>query len=241
MKAMIFAAGFGTRLQPLTNNKPKALVEINGTTLLEIVINRLKFFGFNDIIINVHHFSDMIIDFLKKNNNFNTNITISDESGAILDTGGGLKKASWFFNDNKAFLVHNVDVISDINLSEMYNKHIKSDAIATLAVRNRNSSRYFLFDEDKSLCAWKNTKTNEIKIAKETNFKLTPFAFSGIHVINPEIFKQINEKGKFSIVDVYLKLAATNKIMAFNHDKSLWFDVGDRNKLLEASKCINQI
>lgn len=238
MKAMIFAAGLGTRLQPLTNNKPKALVEINGTTLLEIVINRLKLFGFNDIIINVHHFSDMIIDFLKKNNNFNINITISDESGAILDTGGGLKKAAWFFNDNKPFLVHNVDIISNIDLSEMYNNHIKSDAIATLAVKNRNSSRYFLFDENNTLCGWKNTKTKEIKITKETNSKLTLYAFSGIHVISPEIFNYITEKGKFSIIDVYLKLAATNKIMALNHDNSLWFDVGDKNKLIEASENI---
>ena len=241
MKAIIFAAGFGTRLQPLTNNKPKALVEINGTTLLEIVINRLKLFGFNDIIINVHHFSDMIVDFLKKNNNFNTNITISDESDYILDTGGGLKKAAWFFNDKKPFLVHNVDIISNINLSEMYNKHLNSDAIATLAVRNRNSSRYFLFDENNTLCGWENTKTQEIKITKETNSQLTQYAFSGIHVISPEIFNHINEKGNFSIVDVYLKLAATNKIMAFNHDKSLWFDVGDKNKLIEAGKNINQI
>ncbi|RLD57839.1 MAG: nucleotidyltransferase family protein [Bacteroidetes bacterium] len=214
---------------------------MNGTTLLEIVINRLKLFGFNDIIINVHHFSDMIVDFLKKNNNFNTNITISDESDYILDTGGGLKKAAWFFNDKKPFLVHNVDIISNINLSEMYNKHLNSDAIATLAVRNRNSSRYFLFDENNTLCGWENTKTQEIKITKETNSQLTQYAFSGIHVISPEIFNHINEKGNFSIVDVYLKLAATNKIMAFNHDKSLWFDVGDKNKLIEAGKNINQI
>ena len=238
MKAIIFAAGLGTRLQPLTNNKPKALVEINGTTLLEIVVRRLKSFGFNDIIINVHHFSDMIIDFLKKNNNFDTNITISDESGAILDTGGGLKKTAWFFNDNKPFLVHNVDIISNIDLSEMYNKHLNSDAIATLAVRNRKSSRYFLFDEDNTLCGWENTKTQEIKLAKKTNSQLTQYAFSGIHVISPEIFNHINEKGKFSIVDVYLKLAATHNIKAFNHDKSLWFDVGDRNKLIEAGKNI---
>ena len=183
----------------------------------------------------------MIIDFLKKNNNFNINITISDESDAILDTGGGLKKVAWFFNDNKPFLVHNVDIISDIDLSEMYNKHINSDAIATLAVRNRKSSRYFLFDKSNTLCGWENTKTKEIKIAKETNSPLTQYAFSGIHVINPEIFNQINEKGKFSIIDVYLKLAATNKIMAFNHDNSLWFDVGDKNKLIEASKNINQV
>ncbi len=241
MKAMILAAGFGTRLQPLTNNKPKALVEINGTTLLEIVINRLKLFGFNDVIINVHHYSDMIIDFLKKNNNFNINITISDESDAILETGGGLKKAAWFFNDNKPFLVHNVDIISNIDLSEIYNNHINSDAVATLAVRNRYSSNYLLFDKNNTLCGWENIKTNKIIISKKTNSQLRQYAFSGIHIINPNIFNYINQKGKFSIIDVYLKLAATHKIMAFNHDNSLWFDVGDKNKLIEAGKIINQI
>jgi len=146
MKAMIFAAGKGTRLQPLTNDIPKALVKVNNITLLEIIINKLKHFGFNDIIINVHHFAEQIKDFLNKNNNFGIKITISDESSLLLETGGGLKKAAWFFDDNKPFLIHNVDILSDINLSELYDFHIQSQSLATLAVMHRITSRYFLFD-----------------------------------------------------------------------------------------------
>ena len=144
MKAMIFAAGLGTRLKPLTNDKPKALVTVNGTTLLELTINKLIQHGFNEIIINIHYFGNQIIDFLKSKNNFNISITISDESELLLDTGGGLKKTAYFFNDNKPFLVHNVDIVSEINLTELYAQHLQSDAIATLAVKNRKSSRYFI-------------------------------------------------------------------------------------------------
>ena len=241
MKAMILAAGLGTRLRPLTNSKPKALIEINKIPLLEIVIKRLKLYGFNEIIINVHHFADQIIDFLKEKNNFSIDIRVSDETDLLLSTGGGLKKASWFFNDNKPFLVHNVDILSDINLKQFYGAHINSEALATLAVRNRQSSRYFLFDNDNNLCGWKNTKTNEVKIAKQSKSDLIPLAFSGIHIINPSIFELMPEQHVFSMIDVYLNLASNYSIKEFNHDNSMWIDIGTKESLIEAIKILNQI
>ncbi len=226
MKAMILAAGFGTRLKPLTNNKPKALIEIRGKTLLEIAINKLKQEGFTDIIINVHHFANQIIDFLQENNNFNINIQISNESEILLNTGGGIYNAKWFFENEKEFLVYNVDIISDINLKELYNFHIKSNAIATLAVKNRKTSRQLLFDKDKNLCKWKNVINGEEKISRTTNSELFPFAFSGIHVIDTSIFNLIKERGEFSIIDVYLRLAAEYQIKYYNHKNTSWKDMG---------------
>src|SRR5210317_1542357 len=160
MKAMIFAAGLGTRLKPITNDRPKALAEIHGTPLIEIVIRRLINCGFNDIIINVHHFADKVLDFLASKNNFGINLQISDERGELLDTGGGLKKASWFFDDGKAFLVHNVDTLTDIDLLDYYHFHQKNNALATLLVRHRPGSRFFLFDENSILSGWENVLTH---------------------------------------------------------------------------------
>lgn len=222
---MIFAAGLGTRLKPLTNDKPKALVTVNGTTLLELTINKLIQHGFNEIIINIHYFGNQIIDFLKSKNNFNISITISDESELLLDTGGGLKKTAYFFNDNKPFLVHNVDIVSEINLTELYAQHLQSDAIATLAVKNRKSSRYFIFDENLFLCGWKNEKTGET-VSANNNKPTFNLAFSGIHVLSPEIFNFIKDEGVFSITNSYLKIAATEKIKAYSHDDAFWMDAG---------------
>lgn len=240
MKAMIFAAGLGTRLKPLTNSKPKALVEINGIPLLQIVISNLKKHGFNDIIINVHHFAGQIKEFLRENNNFNVNINISDESEKLLNTGGGLKKARHFFDD-KPFLVHNVDIISDLNLKDLYNYHLSKNAIATLAVRNRKTSRYFLFDKNMALCGWKNFKTNETKLTKTPASKLYSLAFSGIQVINPEIFSLIQQEGAFSITDVYINLANSHYIAAYIHDDTLWMDMGKPENIAEAEKIFNKI
>ncbi|MCD4745965.1 MAG: nucleotidyltransferase family protein [Bacteroidales bacterium] len=236
MKAMIFAAGLGTRLHPLTDNKPKALIKLNGVSLLEIIIKKLISAGFIEIIINVHHFAEQIIDFLKIKNNFGIKISISDESDILLDTGGALKKASRFFNDGKDFLVHNVDVLSDIDLNNFYNTHIKSEALTSVAVKSRHTSRYFLFNNRNMLCGWKNNKTNEIKIVRKGENKLNPLAFSGIHVINPKIFDLITEQGKFSIVDVYLRLASTHNIIGYIHNNSFWMDLGKKENLLEAEK-----
>lgn len=241
MKAMILAAGLGTRLRPLTNRKPKALIEINKIPLLEIVIKGLKLYDFNEIIINVHHFADQIIGFLKEKNNFGIDIKVSDETDLLLSTGGGLKKASWFFNDSKPFLVHNVDILSDIDLKQFYEVHINSEALATLAVRNRQSSRYLLFDNDNNLCGWKNIKTNKVKIAKRSKSDLIPLAFSGIHIINTSIFNLMPEQHVFSMIDVYLNLAANYSIKEFNHDSSMWIDIGTKESLIEAVKILNQI
>jgi len=241
---MIFAAGMGTRLHPVTKEIPKALVKINGITLLEIVVRRLIRFGFDEIIINIHHFSDKVIEFVHSKNNFDINIQFSDESEELLDTGGGLKKAAWFFDDNKPFLVHNVDVLSDVDLNGYMDYHKRLGALATLAVRNRTTSRYLLFDENDTLCGWQNIKTGEQIFTKRTENKKSeyfPFAFSGIHIINPEIFKYINKTGSFSIIDVYLQLANEHKIICYNHNESLWIDVGKIDSLNEAENLFNSL
>jgi len=241
MKAMILAAGLGTRLRPLTNHTPKALIEVNGIALLEIVIKKLKFYGFHEIIVNIHHFAERIIDFLEKKQNFGIDIRISHEADKLLDTGGGIKKASWFLNDGNPFLVHNVDILSDLDLRQFYDTHLHSQALASLAVSLRQSSRYFLFNHENSLCGWKNTKTGEIKIAGTTSESgLTPLAFSGIHVIHPAIFDLMPEQEVFSITDTYIHLAAHHKIVAFKHDHSLWMDLGRKEHLAKAGEILNQ-
>jgi len=240
MKAMIFAAGLGTRLKPLTGKVPKALVEINGRPLLEIIINRLIRYGFNDLIINVHHLSDMVIDFID-NHKFNADITISDETEELLDTGGGLKKASWFFNDNKPFMVHNVDVLTDLDLKALYDSHCSSGSIATLAVKQRDTSRYFLFGDNDILCGWKNISTGEEIITGKSSSHLRSLAFSGIQVLSPDIFNYITEKGKFSMTGVYIRLAKENRIKGFIHNESLWIDIGKKETLPEAGKILKKI
>lgn len=239
MKAMIFAAGLGTRLQPLTNNKPKALVEVNGISILERTINHLIDFGVNEIIINVHHFAEKIIAFLKQNNNFGIKISISDETEMLLETGGGLKKASWFFDNNKPFFVVNGDILSNINLSDLYEFHLNTNAIATLAVRNRETQRYFLFNQENKLCGWKNTKTNEI-IKTQVDENLNQLAFSGIQVISPEIFKFLTQEGAFSITGTYIELSKNYTISGYKHDQDYWFDLGTIEKLEIAEKYLNE-
>ena len=228
---MIFAAGKGTRLQPLTNIIPKALVKVNGTPMLEILIRKLIKNGFDEIIINLHHFPEQIIDFLEKKNNFGIRIEFSIEKEKLLNTGGGLKNVKDFFNDGKDFLLHNVDIISDINLKDSYDQHLRNNVLATLAVKKRKTSRYLLFDEANLLAGWENIKTGEKIISRVVNKKLIPLAFSGIHIINPRIFDMINEEGAFSIIDLYLRLAKDQKIMAFDIGKTFWMDIGKREEL----------
>lgn len=234
MKAMIFAAGLGTRLQPLTNDRPKALVEVHGKTLLQITIERLASFGFNDIIINVHHFADKVIDFVNAYPDKSIRLAVSDEREMLLDTGGGLKYASTFFDDSP-FLVHNTDVLSDINLLDLYQSHQASGALATLAVRQRNTQRYLLFDNQMHLCGWENIKTGEKKLPVHSSDQLERFAFSGIQIINPALFKQLKQEGKFSIIDVYLELICTNTIAGYNHTNGRWLDVGKHESLAQAA------
>ena len=241
MKAMIFAAGLGTRLQPLTDHKPKALVEVAGIPLLEHLIHRLKESGVNEISVNVHHFAGQSREFLLLKNNFGIRIEISDEQDQLLDTGGGLKKASWFFDDGKPFLLHNVDVMSSISFDRMISFHIDSRALATLAVSRRRSSRYFLFDEQMQLCGWEHTGKNELRMVREPVGNAERFAFSGIHVISPEIFDFIRETGPFSIVDTYLHLTGENLVRGFEHDPSGWADLGKPEDLVQAERRISGV
>ena len=241
MKAMILAAGLGRRLQPITNSKPKALVEIDGKPLLEILIKKLVGFGFKDIIINVHHFSDKIIDFLKTNNNFGISIAISDESDLLLDTGGGLKKASSFFNDNKPFLVHNVDVLSNIDLLKLYQLHIQNNSLVTLACQERNSTRQFLVNSKNELCGWKNNKTGEVKICNESDTYLKPMSFCGIQIINPELLNLITETGVFSIIDLYLRLSINHPIKLHPFNNATWLDIGSPDNLKKASQIVRKM
>jgi NDP-sugar pyrophosphorylase family protein len=226
MKAMILAAGLGTRLRPLTDTRPKALVELAGRTLLEITLARLREFGVSDVIINVHHLADMIADYLKTHDNFGMRIEISRED-VLLDTGGGLKKAAWFFKgSDEPFILHNVDVISTIDLRRMVEFHVKGKALATLAVKDRPTSRYLLFNDDLQLCG-RSTMPNP---------KMKSLAFSGIHVISPRLLPMITEEGVFSIITSYLNLAARGeKILAFRADEYYWRDLGKPEDLKEAA------
>lgn len=236
MKAMILAAGFGTRLKPFTDEHPKALAVVNGKTILQRNIEYLASFDIKEVIINVHHFADQIINSLEENNGFGSSITFSDETNEVLETGGGIKKAAWFFEkDEDPFVVMNVDILTNMNLNEMVFQHKKNNPLATLAVSSRKTSRYFLFDEKYQLCGWENEKTGEKKISKkfEENFRK---AFSGIHVISPRIFSLIKMEGKFSMVDVYLELAKTQVIAAFDHSDSKFIDVGKQESILKAEE-----
>lgn len=238
MKAMIFAAGLGTRLKPFTETMPKALVPVAGVPMLEVLIKHLVHSGISEIIVNVHHFAEQVIGFLKQNNNFGADICISDESDLLLDTGGGLKKAAWFFNDHKPFLVQNVDIFCDIKYAELLQFHTNSKSLVTLAVSKRETSRYLLFDNEMNLSGWENTKSGEVKIVRPGKEELTRFAFSGIHVIDPEIFKLLNTGRKFSIVDSYLEIAETHNISGFEHNPTNWVDMGKPEQLREVENII---
>jgi len=240
MKALILAAGLGTRLHPISLHSPKALAKINELTLLEILILKLKQFGIKEVIINIHHFADQIVDFVAAHKQFGIEIVFSDEQEQLLDTGGGIKKAEWYLSDGKPFLVHNVDVISSIDFNDFATYHQKSESIATLAVRNRDTSRYFLFNENDILCGWKNISTNKQIITNPSTI-IYPLAFSGIHIISPKIFDLIDRTGKFSIVDEYLRLSAEYKICAYKHDHTLWMDLGKPENLKQAKNIIDQI
>lgn len=225
---MIMAAGLGTRLLPLTENKPKALVEFMGKTLLQITIEKLKKYGFTEIIINVHHFPEMIKDYLTDNDNFGVTLSFSDESDELLETGGGLKKAAWFF-DSGPFLVHNVDVLSDVDINEMFDYHLEQNTFATLAVMSRETSRPFLMNKDHILCGWRNISTGEEIIVRDSK-KSKPVGFSCIYVLDPTIFKLMNETGKFSITPVLLRLAREHDIQLFLHTGE-WRDTGKPGSL----------
>jgi NDP-sugar pyrophosphorylase family protein len=240
MKAMILAAGLGTRLRPLTDNRPKALVEIGGRTMLEITLSRLRAFGISEVIINVHHFADMIIEYLGANDNFGMRIEVSREE-ALLDTGGGLKKAAPFFLEDSShleepFILHNVDVLSTIDLRRMVQFHTENQALATLAVQNRETSRYLVFDEHLRLCGRRSGRDQSTEFVRSSQ-PVQALAFSGIHVISPRLFSMMVEEGVFSIITLYLRLAAREeKILAFRADEYYWRDLGRPDNVMQAAQ-----
>jgi mannose-1-phosphate guanylyltransferase len=241
---MILAAGLGTRLRPLTDTRPKALVELSGRTLLEITISRLRAFGVNEIIINIHHFADMVADYLKSHKSFGMRIEISRED-VLLDTGGGLKKAGWFFLEDsnrldEPFFLHNVDVVSNIDLPRMLQFHTENHPLATLAVQSRETSRPLLFNDHLQLCGRRAGRDHEPEIAR-SSAHLDPLAFSGIHVISPRLLPMLTEEGVFSIIPSYLRLSAQGeKILAFRADQYYWRDLGKPADLAQAALDVQQ-
>lgn len=239
MKAMILAAGLGTRLAPLTYSKPKALIDINGKPLLQIIIEKLKNSGFYEIIINLHHFSEQVLKFLEVNNNFGIEIHISDESELLLDTGGAIKKAASFFGDGKPFLLHNVDIISDINLNNLCEFHFKNSPLVTITVSKRKTSRYLLFNKKKNLCGWENINTGDKIISGLTKYSdLERFAFNGIHIINPCVFDYFPKENIFSIIQFYLNICNERIIKGYCSSAN-FFDIGSIEKLEEYKYLFN--
>ena len=280
MKAMVFAAGLGTRLRPLTNDRPKALVEISGRTLIEITLARLREFGIRDVVINAHHFADKLVEYLEAHDNFGMRIRISREE-ELLDTGGGLKKAAHFFfagrGDTKSaansnadpdakfkepIVVHNVDVISRIDLARMAKVHSASGALATLAVQDRQTSRYLIFDEQLQLCGRRIKREAKAEIANNGNVskatakivrgsttemvrkprRTQALAFAGIHIVSPRLLPKLTEQGAFSIITSYLRLAGEGeKILGFRADEYYWRDVGRREDLERAEQELTKL
>ena len=235
LKAMIFAAGIGSRLKPWTDHHPKALAVVNGKTLLQRNIEYLQSFGINEVVVNVHHFAEQIVSLISESDGWGSQISISDETDQLLETGGGLKKAAAFFGDEGDFVVMNVDILTNLDMHALIAAHRSGDALATLAVSKRDTSRYFLFDDNDRLSGWENVKTGEKKIVRDVA-SLHRMAFSGIHVINASIFEKISQTGKFSMVDVYLDLAKGNEIHGFDHTGAELVDVGRPESVVLAER-----
>jgi NDP-sugar pyrophosphorylase family protein len=229
---MLFAAGLGTRFKPWTDLHPKALAPVNGKSLLQRNVEYLQKYGIRELILNVHHFADQVLEAIAKNNGWGSEITISDEQDELLETGGGLKKAAWYFGKTP-FVVMNVDILTDLDLGIMLEDHRRHHPLATLAVADRATSRYFLFDEQDRLCGWRNVKTGQERIVRQTP-DMRSKAFSGIHIIDPQIFPLMTMTGRFSIVDVYLELAASQTIRDFDHTGSRLIDVGKPDSIGKA-------
>jgi len=235
VRGMILAAGLGTRLKPFTDEHPKALAIVNGKSLLQRNIEYLQQSGIKEVIVNVHHFADQIIDAIKKNKGWGSNIIISDETDRVLETGGGLQKAKWYLATAENFVLMNVDVLTDLPFNKMMEQHLQQKPLATLAVTNRATSRYFLFNQQNELCGWRNIKTSEEKIIRQDN-ELIQKAFSGIHIIHSQIFSLIQQQGKFSMVDVYLSLCKDHIIQSFDHSSSKFIDAGKPESIAKAEE-----
>jgi N-acetyl-alpha-D-muramate 1-phosphate uridylyltransferase len=234
MKAMILAAGLGTRFKPWTDRHPKALALINGKSLLERNIKYLQSFGIKEVLVNVYHFAEQILESISEHDGWGSQITISDETGQLLETGGGLKKAAAYFNQG-SFVLMNADILTDLDINTMIAFHQLKKPLATLAITNRKSSRYFLFDKNERLSGWRNTKSGEEKISRPGE-ALAEKAFSGIHLISPEFLPLMHQQGKFSIIDVYLELAGAHPILGFDHSGSKLVDVGRIESVTVAEK-----
>jgi NDP-sugar pyrophosphorylase family protein len=238
MKAMILAAGLGTRLRPLTDDRPKALVEIAGRTMLEITLNRVRDFGIQKVIVNAHHFADRIVQYLQAHDDFGMRIEVSRED-VLLDTGGGLKKAAPFFLEGggpEPFLLHNVDVLSTIDLGEMLRAHEEQDAVATLAVQARETSRYLLFDEQLQLCGRRAGREGAPELVRRVQ-PVEALAFCGIHLISRRFLRMMTEEGVFSILTPYLRLAAQGgKLVGYRADAYYWRDLGTPDQVRHAER-----
>jgi MurNAc alpha-1-phosphate uridylyltransferase len=232
-KAMILAAGLGTRLKPWTDKHPKALAVVNGESLLQRNIEYLQTFEICDVVVNVHHFADQIIEAIEKNNGWGSSVTISDETDAVLETGGALKKAAPFLQNETDFILMNVDVLTDLPLDKMIADHFANKPLVTLATTQRFTSRYFLFNANNELCGWRNVETGIDKISRPSA-KYYQKAFSGIHVISNKIFSLMNQEGKFSMIDVYLETAKSEIITCYDHSDSKFIDVGKPENIRKA-------
>jgi NDP-sugar pyrophosphorylase family protein/CRISPR/Cas system-associated exonuclease Cas4 (RecB family) len=231
MKAFILAAGLGTRLAPLTNDRPKALVEINGINMLERLIINLKKTGITEILVNVHHHAQSVIDFINSKNWNELNISISNESKVLLNTGGAIDNAKDFFKGDENILIHNVDIITEVDFAELQKQHIQSGSLVSLCVRNRESSRGLLFDLDNKLCGWTNNSTSEFKWVNDKTSDFKQKAYSGVYLASPEFASKIPLSGSFSIIDAWLEMAKKENISAFHDNSENWFDLGTKEKI----------
>jgi NDP-sugar pyrophosphorylase family protein len=233
----ILAAGLGTRLKPWTDYHPKALAVVNGKSLLQRNVEYLQKFGITEVVVNVHHFAEQIIEAIATNKGWGSHISISDETDMVLETGGGLLKAKSLLEGHENFVLMNCDILTDLDLNLLINQHQQNQAIATLAVANRETSRYLIFNQNHEMVGWKNIKTEEIKLPGKPKLgtaKPTPMAFSGIHVLSKAIFDKINFTGKFGMIDLYLDLCAHNKIIGYDHSNDLVLDVGKPEAVVRA-------
>lgn len=238
MKAMIFAAGLGKRLGKITETVPKALVDINGKTALQSAVEKCTAHGFDDIIINVHHFAEMVEDEVKRLNNKGFRISVSDERDGLLENAGGLYKARAFF-DKHPFLLYNVDIISDFNLTDLYRFHVEKKGLATLAVRHRPGKRFYLINDEGLIRGWRNISTGEQILAQNREEKLSEIAFSSMHIAEPEMFEYMHD-GKYSFTDLYLLLAKDHKIYTLKDDNGYWYDIGTPENLEDVRKFIRK-
>ncbi|MDQ6814073.1 MAG: sugar phosphate nucleotidyltransferase [Bacteroidota bacterium] len=237
IKAMILAAGIGSRLKPWTDFHPKALALVNGKSLLQRNIEYLQQYGIRQVVVNVHHFAKQVLEAIEKSRGWGSDITVSDETDGLLETGGGLLKAACWLQDTNPIVLMNVDILTELNLEAMIGYHQEKKPLATLATTDRETSRYFLFDQGNNLCGWRNVKTGEEKTAGlSANTYMTQKAFSGIHILEPGIFSLIKRQGRFSMVDVYLDLMKEHTIKSFDHSESRIIDVGKPDSIAKAEQ-----